>query len=482
MDFFKKIFNKNRSNPIARDTEKQHEKYSFESTVKAEDLIAYNAQRFNGQVKPICSAPIKDMYFSRHGFVYVCCHNRSYPVGQYPKDSIKKIWTGEKNNKIRTALSKNNLSLGCQKCQIDMDNKAYQSVRANHFDLLPLNPDYPTMMEFELDTTCNLECAMCSGEFSTSIRKNREKLPPLKTFYDSNFVKELEEFIPHLKETRFSGGEPFLIKIYLELWDKIVEHNKDCLISVQTNGTVLNTRIKEILHKGRFEIGVSLDSLDKNTFETIRQNANFEKVISSIHFFSEYCLQKNTAFRLSMCVLRNNWHEMGEYVEFCNKLNAYASFHKVINPEKEAIWCLSSKELNKIYQTLSNYNFGDTTSLNSIALQNIEHFQQYLKQIKIWAQNQEKYEIEKGVFENITTAEMKSEFIKDIFREAENQNLFKEEIAGIHEKLTSVLKKQPEDKQRNTILKLKKYNNKVILQSLTLKSVEELQKELSNLG
>ncbi|MCB9225584.1 MAG: radical SAM protein [Chitinophagales bacterium] len=480
MNFFKKLFTQR---PLkANSTKDVYEKYNFKSTVKAEDLVAYNAQRFNGQVNPICSAPIKDMYFSRHGFVYVCCHNRSYPVGQYPHDSIKKIWTGEKSKKIRAALFKNNLSLGCQKCQVDMDNKAYPSVRANHFDLLPLNPNYPTMMEFELDTTCNLECAMCSGEFSTSIRKNREKLPPLKTFYDSNFVNELKEFIPHLKETRFSGGEPFLIKIYLEIWDKIVAQNSDCLISVQTNGTVLNTRIKEILNKGKFEIGVSLDSLDKNTFETIRQNANFEKVISNINFFSEYCSQKNTAFRLSMCVLRNNWHEMGKYVEFCNKHNAYTSFHKVINPEKEAIWCLSSKELNNIYNTLNNYDFGDTSSFNSIALQNIEHFQQYLKQIKTWAENQEKYEKEKGIFENISTAEMKSEFINDILREAENQNLSNEETTNIHDKVTLVFKNQSEDEQRNTILKLKKYNNKVILQSLTLKSIDELQKELSNLG
>ena len=77
---------------------------------------------------------------------------------------------------------------------------------------------------------------------------------------------------------------------------------------------------------------------------------------------------------------------------------------------------------------------------------------------------------------------MKSEFINDILREVENQNLSNEETTNIHDKVTLVFQNQSEDEQRNTILKLKKYNNKVILQSLTLKSIDELQKELSNLG
>src|SRR6185295_19977224 len=73
---------------------------------------------------------------------------------------------------------------------------------------------YPKLMEFEISNVCNLECTMCTGFFSSSIRHNREHLPPIKTPYDDAFVRQLEPFVPHLKAARFLGGEPFLIRTY----------------------------------------------------------------------------------------------------------------------------------------------------------------------------------------------------------------------------------------------------------------------------
>jgi MoaA/NifB/PqqE/SkfB family radical SAM enzyme len=76
------------------------------------------------------------------------------------------------------------------------------------------------MMELEIENTCNLECVMCIGELSSAIRKNRDKLPPIKSPYNEAFVEQLEEFIPHLKELRFNGGEPFLINSVFRIFEK----------------------------------------------------------------------------------------------------------------------------------------------------------------------------------------------------------------------------------------------------------------------
>ena len=113
----------------------------------------------------------------------------------------------------------------------------------------------------------NLECIMCYGNFSSSIRKNREKLPSTPTVYDEKFLESLDPIIPDLKYVKFLGGEPFLINIYYEVWERIIECNPNCLIDVQTNGTILNDRVKDILERGNFRIGVSLDSLKKETYE-----------------------------------------------------------------------------------------------------------------------------------------------------------------------------------------------------------------------
>ena len=111
---------------------------------------------------------------------------------------------------------------------------------------------------FELSNICNLECVMCNGDYSSLIRKNREKRDELAIPYDEKFLLQLEEYIPFLEEVKFYGGEPFLIELYYGIWEKIIRLNPAVRISVQTNATVLNRRVNEVLSKTNFHINVSL--------------------------------------------------------------------------------------------------------------------------------------------------------------------------------------------------------------------------------
>ena len=109
--------------------------------------------------------------------------------------------------------------------------------------------DFPRVMEFELSNECNLECQMCNGNVSSSIRKRKDKLPPLPNPYDDAFVQQLEPYLPHLKEAKFYGGEPFLIPVYFQIWDKLAEVNPGCTIFLITNGTHWNNKIKSLVEK-----------------------------------------------------------------------------------------------------------------------------------------------------------------------------------------------------------------------------------------
>ena len=440
-------------------------------TVNASTTTYYNQQRKNPS-KIICFAPFKNMYFSRHGEVFVCCHNRNYAIGKYPTQNIKEIWNGEKAIQIRQHIVQNNLSMGCQICQLDIDKQLYSEVKANHFDQLPLHLEYPTMMEFELDITCNLECTMCSGEFSSSIRKNREFTAPFVSNYDDTFVEQLTEFIPYLHETRFSGGEPFLIPIYLTIWEKIVSINPSCLISLQTNGTVLNSKIKSILEKGRFEIGISLDSLQKDIFEAIRVNAKFETVRQNINYFSDYCKRKKTPLRFSMCVMRNNWKEMAEYLDFCYQHNAYASFHKVSQPIELGIRYLNSDELNKIYIYLKAYQFNNTFD-TYISQQNLKHYYNYVEQIRIWRDKQIVNEQKRG--------NDLDKLKQDLFHTVSLNLSDNKQQAVIFGKLNEILCVYSEETQKKLLLKLQQTDVLLIIQRIQFFSKEDLIEEIKTL-
>ncbi len=440
-------------------------------TVDSNSLHEYNKGRNKKKKMLLCFAPFSNLYFSSKGAVGVCCHNRKYTVGNYPEESILDIWNGEKINLLRKHIVNNNLSLGCQFCQYDFDKKRYNSLQALHFDQIPLNSQYPSMMEFELDITCNLECKMCNGDFSSLIRKKRDNLPPLEKKYDDNFVEELKPFFKHLKEARFSGGEPFLIEIYYKIWKSLIEINPSCLIIVQSNGTVLNEKVKSILNDGRFEIGVSLDSIEKKNFEAIRKNAKYETVINNINYFSEYCKRKKTSFRLSICVMRNNWSELPKYINYCNKLNAYASFHRVEKPETLSLKAWDYENLQKAYEHLSLF---DCPSNSNLEITNKNHYESFLKLIKQWVSDKEATRNIESSLKHLTTNEIKDLIVKKVnqFIKQSNYDDIKKET--LLEKNAKVMDALPLTTKANILINILNTDTKLILASLNALTVEQL--------
>ncbi|MEM7396666.1 MAG: SPASM domain-containing protein, partial [Verrucomicrobiota bacterium] len=193
----------------------------------AEDLIRqYNQTRDCTDHSVLCHAPFTNLYFDQSGRGQACCFNAHHPLGAYPQDSIHDMWFGEKAQALRDALKKNDLTQGCRTCHNQVTSRnfpAHMSMFDRHINLktaagsppIPsaesssTEPAYPLGMEFSLSNTCNLECVMCSGALSSSIRQNRDKLPPIPNVYDDAFVEQLEDFIPSLIIAKFYGGEPF---------------------------------------------------------------------------------------------------------------------------------------------------------------------------------------------------------------------------------------------------------------------------------
>ena len=180
---------------------------------------------------------------------------------------------------LRRYMKGMDLPKGCEICYAQFESRNFSGLRARLYDHLAeeLYPErdgrflpMPKVMEFEISNVCNLECAMCSGYWSSAIRANREKLPPLKSPYDEDFVKQLEAFIPHLQEAKFLGGEPFLIKTYYQIWDLIIRLNPGIAVSITTNGTILNPRIKEMLEHLRVWIVMSMIRWTRKIMNSIR--------------------------------------------------------------------------------------------------------------------------------------------------------------------------------------------------------------------
>lgn len=350
--------------------------------LSAKVLNEFNATRFAGPMEMPCYAPFKNIYFGHHGKASACCYNRLHTLGQYPKQTVHEIWFGEQADNLRNYIRHNDFSSGCQGCKSALMAGNYDAVKARLYDEQRLNANnYPSVIEFELSNVCNLECEMCSGDFSSLIRVKREKLPPLENAYDDAFVEQLDEFIPHLQEVRFYGGEPFLIEIYYKIWERILAINPQVRISVQTNATVLNSRVKEVLQRANFHINISIDSLEKETYEIIRKNADYDKVIENINYFHQYCKEKNTFFGISVCAMQRNWQQLPAFINYCNGLNAPIYIHTVTYPLSSSMRVMDKEMLGNALKYLRQFDFPAT---NAVASKNKGHYFDFVKQVEAW--------------------------------------------------------------------------------------------------
>ena len=355
------------------------------NTVPRELLEEFNRHRIPRNVPPFCFSPFNSLLFESDGSVFPCCHNYKYYYGSYPMDSIDKIWNGQKMQKFRKAIKKGDLSNGCDVCRFDIDSGCFDTVQSIMFDNFPVNQNgFPSMLDFKLDNTCNLECIMCDGMHSGSIRRNRENRSKLVSPYDEAFLEQLDKFIPYLHTARFSGGEPFLIDIYYRIWERIIDLNPGCILRVQTNGSILNDRIKDLLERGNFELNLSIDSFNKETYLSIRKNSDFEKAMENILYFSDYSKRKGRFFGVTICPIRSNWKELPDIVRHCNRLNAIIWFSNVWLPPQVALWSLNSRELLEIYTTLKE---AILSSDNNVERDNLKIFKDFVIVLQKWHKN-----------------------------------------------------------------------------------------------
>lgn len=340
----------------------------------------FNRFRPNGPKPIFCYLPFNSLTFSFGGQVFVCSYNRDVQLGKYPENTIDEIWNGAEAKKLREHMLHNDLDYGCRHCKYFFDKGKFTNLRPLVFDKYYKNMDaeFPQVFEFEISNECNLECQMCHGEVSSSIRKNRDKLPPLPMHYDDAFVTQLEKYIPTLKEAKFYGGEPFLIPLYYKIWDKVKELNPNLDLFVITNGTHWNSKIEKLINELNFDVAISIDAFDKEKVERIRKNVVYEKLMDNIKRFSEICNRKGKHLSLSFTVQKDNWEQMPLIINLCNEVNAYIYVSYLERPVRFALTDSTKEELQKVRAYMEQFSFSKMTQKERHNAKCFEDFKHYL--------------------------------------------------------------------------------------------------------
>ena len=322
------------------------------------NLERYHAERSiqHQPFRSACYAPHVGLSFDLHGMVSVCGFTRSTPLGRVGQQSLMEMWRGPVAERLRDAVRSDDLDTYCARCAEEIAGGNLHGLLASGFDRFTAaeHSPWPARMEFALSNACNLQCAMCSGEFSSAIRSHREGLPRYPQRYGEAFLDELRPFLPHLAQARFLGGEPFLAEINFRIWELMVEEDVAVECNVTTNGTQWNQRIEAALDRLPFSLGVSVDGLTAGTVESIRVGASHEVVMENIGRFLAHRDRCGTSVSLTFCLMVQNWHEFGDFLRFAEERRCQVYVNTVRQPPEFSLYRLPVVELRSVVARLES--------------------------------------------------------------------------------------------------------------------------------
>jgi len=172
--------------------------------------------------------------------------------------------------------------------------------------------NYPLNIDIAATTRCNLKCVMCN-------RTKSVELGLMDKFYDMELAlyKKIIDEAAHegVCAVHITGeGEPLLHKNIIEMIEYANKKNIPDLF-MHTNGTLLNKDMSlAILKAGLTRLLISIDSPERETYESIRVGASFETVLNNVITFAELKKQfKYPILRVQMVKMRNNYFQEKEY-------------------------------------------------------------------------------------------------------------------------------------------------------------------------
>ncbi len=174
-------------------------------------------------------------------------------------------------------------------------------------------PGLPVEYIVETTAKCNIYCPMCPRETHKQ---------PKEDMSDQVFERLVQGASETAEHMMLIGlGEPLLDS---KIFDRVTyceQHGVSTLLS--TNGTLLDEKMSEkLLATPLAHITLSFDGASKETFETYRKGAKFERVRENFVRFARMKQARGSKLQIVMQMVRmpGNTHEVDEFRRFWNAI------------------------------------------------------------------------------------------------------------------------------------------------------------------
>jgi molybdenum cofactor biosynthesis enzyme MoaA len=176
--------------------------------------------------------------------------------------------------------------------------------------------EFPPMIILDVTNICNLKCIHCPQPQIQAEKGFAVKHMPFAVF--ESIVSQLRNCTEPCFLRFVGDGEPMLHPRLLEML-QLARQKTNCVLNLTTNGTQLtNSAAERILQSDIHMLEVSLDALTKTTYEAIRRQSDYEKVIGNIFNFisRRKKLKASTKLLVSFVLQEQNKHELDAFRKF----------------------------------------------------------------------------------------------------------------------------------------------------------------------
>ncbi len=167
----------------------------------------------------------------------------------------------------------------------DNINKVYRYLNYRYFfeqvATKKMDTDYPPYLLIEPVSKCNLRCPFCFQSDKSFTKKPFMGMMDLDLF--KNIIDQADE-LGVGAITIASRGEPTLHKNLGEMLTYTKEKENIFEVKLNTNGTRLTEELcYQIFDSEVNQLVISADHYEKETFEQLRKNANFESIVRNVN-------------------------------------------------------------------------------------------------------------------------------------------------------------------------------------------------------
>lgn len=174
----------------------------------------------------------------------------------------------------------------------------------------------PRCLGVVLGNACNIDCIHCC-----QVRNGDNLLRPPEIA--AELRREFMAFYPYLSTLRIMGGEVFAIRGFRELIDDVAQLVERPILSISTNGTLIDDEWAERLVRTPFSnVTVSIDGGTRSTYNRLRRGADLDHVLANIDRVQRWKakLQSDRPYLDSFFVImRSNFREIPQYLELMHQ-------------------------------------------------------------------------------------------------------------------------------------------------------------------